>query len=94
MPYDAHLGMRYERTDVTSTASAPGYSRVEWSEDTSTAVTGVTGVETLSQEADYSQFLPSFNFNISVTDDVILRAAVGKTISRAGYGELQGCKNH
>ena len=34
MPYDAHLGMRYERTDVTSTASAPGYSRVEWSEDT------------------------------------------------------------
>ncbi len=90
MPYDAHLGMRYERTDVTSTASAPGYSRVEWSEDTSTAVTGVTEVETLSQEADYSKFLPSFNFNISVTDDVILRAAVGKTISRAGYGELQG----
>lgn len=90
MPFSAYLGLRYETTDVVSRASAPGYSSVEWSEDTSTSVTGVTGIETLSQSADYSQFLPSLNINLEVTDDVTLRAAASKTISRADYQSLQG----
>jgi TonB-dependent receptor len=90
MPFSAYLGMRYETTDVNSRASAPGYSAVEWSEDTSTSVTGVTGIETLSQSADYSQFLPNLNINLEVTDDVVIRGALSKTISRADYGSLQG----
>lgn len=90
MPFSAYLGLRHETTDVDSQASAPGYNSVIWSEDTSTSVTGVTGIETLSQSADYSQLLPSLNVNLEVTDDVTVRAAAGKTISRAGYGSLQG----
>lgn len=90
MLFSANLGLRYETTDVYSRASAPGYSAVEWSEETSTSVTGVTGIETLSQSADYSQFLPNLNVNVDVTDDVVLRAAFSKTISRADYGSLQG----
>lgn len=90
MFYHLQLGLRYEKTDVFSTASAPGYSRVEWNEDTATSVTGQTDIQLLSQEADYSQVLPSLNFKLDVTDDIVVRAAVGKTISRAGYGSLQG----
>jgi TonB-dependent receptor len=90
MPFSAYFGVRHEKTDVDSRASAPGYSSVEWSEDTSTSVTGVTGIESLSQSADYSQTLPSLNVNLELTDDITLRAAAGKTISRAGYGNLQG----
>ncbi|WP_440874135.1 TonB-dependent receptor [Thalassotalea sp. PLHSN55] len=90
MPLSVHLGLRYEDTDVTSTASAPGYSRVEWNEDTSTSVTGVTGIETLRQTASYDQFLPSLNVNLEATDDIIVRFAAGKTISRAHYNDLQG----
>ena len=90
MPFSANLGLRYETTDVNSRASAPGYNAVAWSEDTSTSVTGVTGIETLSQSADYSQFLPNLNVNLEVTDDVVLRGALSKTISRADYGSLQG----
>jgi TonB-dependent receptor len=90
MPFSAYLGLRYEQTDVHSRASAPGYSAVEWSEDTATSVTGVTGIETLSQSADYDQFLPNLNINLEVTDDIVLRAAFSKTISRADYGSLQG----
>ncbi|XQW86946.1 TonB-dependent receptor [Thalassotalea piscium] len=90
MPFSAYLGLRHESTDVDSKASAPGYSRVEWNEDTSTSVTGVTGIETLNQSADYSILLPSLNVNLELTDDITLRAAVGKTISRASYGQLQG----
>ncbi|MFS1422955.1 TonB-dependent receptor [Shewanella sp. 10N.286.48.B5] len=90
MPYSVHVGLRYEQTDVVSTASAPGYSRVEWNEDTSTSITGQTGIETLKQSADYDIFLPNINFNLDVTEDVRVRAAVGKTISRAGYNSLLG----
>ena len=90
MFFDLQIGLRYEKTDVFSKATAPGYSRVEWNEDTATSVTGVTGIETLSQSADYSQFLPNINFNIEVVEDVMIRAAASKTISRAGYGQLQG----
>ena len=90
MPFALHVGLRHETTDVYSSASAPGYSSVIWSEDTSTSVTGVTGIETLSQTADYDYLLPSLNFNIEVTEDIVLRAAASKTISRADYGSLQG----
>jgi TonB-dependent receptor len=90
MPFTANLGFRNESTDVNSRASAAGYSSVAWSEDTSTAVTGVTGIETLNQSADYNIFLPNLNLSLEVTDDVVLRAGLSKTISRADYGSLQG----
>lgn len=90
MYYDLQVGLRYEKTDVFSKATASGYSRVEWSEESATAVTGVTGIETLSQSADYSQLLPNINFNIEVVENVIIRAAASKTISRAGFDQLQG----
>ncbi|MCI2283532.1 TonB-dependent receptor [Colwellia sp. MSW7] len=90
MPFSAFFGLRYETTDVDSKASAPGYSSIEWNEDTATSVTGVTGIESLHQSADYSQLLPSISVNLELTDDIVLRAAAGKTISRASYNQLQG----
>ncbi len=89
-PYSMHLGLRHETTDVFSSASASGYSSVVWTEGTATALTGVTDIETLSQSADYSVFLPNFNFNIEATDDVTVRTAISKTISRASYLDLLG----
>lgn len=90
MFFHLQAGLRYETTDVFSKASAPGYSRVEWNEDTSTSVTGLTGIETLSQSADYGLLLPNISFNIEVIDDLFVRTAASKTISRAGYGALLG----
>ena len=90
MFFDLQVGIRYEKTDVYSQASAPGYSRIEWNEETATSVTGLTGIETLSQSADYDQILPNINFNIEVVEDVMVRAAASKTISRAGYSALLG----
>ncbi len=90
MPFSAYLGLRHEKTKVDSKATAPGYSSVIWSEATSTAVTGVTGIETQVKKADYSQVLPTLNINLEVTDDITLRTALSKTISRASYNSLQG----
>jgi len=90
MPFSASLGLRYEQTDVDSEAAIVGYSAVEWSEDTSTSIVGATPAETQKEVADYSQFLPSLSLSLEVTDDIILRAAASKTISRADYASLQG----
>lgn len=90
MPFSAYLGLRHEKTKVDSRATAPGYSSVIWSEATSTAVTGVTGIETQVKSADYSYVLPTLNINLDLTDDITLRTALSKTISRASYNSLQG----
>ncbi|WP_441002430.1 TonB-dependent receptor [Pseudocolwellia agarivorans] len=90
MPFSAYLGLRHEKTKVDSRATAPGYSSVIWSEATSTAVTGVTGIQTQVKGAEYSQILPTLNINLEVTDDITVRTALSKTISRASYGNLQG----
>jgi TonB-dependent receptor len=90
MPFDAALGLRHETTDVYSAASVAGYSTVVWREGTAAAVEGQTSPETQYKTASYSQFLPNINFNLNVRDDVIVRAAASKTISRASYNDLLG----
>ena len=91
MPYDVHVGVRYEDTEVNSTARAPSYNNVIWNQGTgSTVEQAPTGTDTLAQSATYDLYLPSFNFNLEVTDDVVVRTAIGKSISRAGYNDLQG----
>ncbi len=90
MPYDVHLGVRYEETDISATSAVPTYNGAQWEGDTE-IVLQATGVrEFLSQEGSYDHFLPSINFNIEVTDDVVLRAAYSETIGRPGYGNLKG----
>jgi iron complex outermembrane receptor protein len=43
-----------------------------------------------SVETDYLKFLPSFNIAYEFEEDVILRGAVAKVISRPRYGDLAG----
>ena len=90
-PVGACVGMKGSRVQaVVQELQGEKIDIIPWSEDTATSVTGVTGIETLSQSADYDQFLPNLNINLEVTDDIVLRAAFSKTISRADYGSLQG----
>ncbi|MDQ2075956.1 TonB-dependent receptor [Marinimicrobium sp. ABcell2] len=88
--YDFHAGLRYETTDVYSSSSAANYTDVVWTEATQAALDGDGSTTTLEQSASYSNVLPSVNFNLDVSDDVILRLAAGKTIARHGFGSLRG----
>lgn len=92
-PYDVHVGLRYEQTDIYSYASTPTYSSVVWTEATQAALNGDGSFVILDQSDDYSQFLPSINANISPSDDFKIRAAIGKTISRPAYTDLLGGVN-
>ena len=89
-PYDLHLGLRHESTDIYSSAAAPAYTDVVWTEATQASLDGDGSFVTFDGEGDYSVILPSLNFNISPSDDFKIRTAIGKTISRAAYTDLLG----
>src|SRR6185503_18288670 len=91
LPMHAALGLRYEETDVTSSALVPTPVRIDWvanNEFSVVAPPGSSGFTTL--EGSYDYVLPSFDFDIEVIDDVKLRASYGVTIGRPGWGDIQG----
>ncbi len=89
-PYDVHLGIRYESTDVTSTSAVASYNGAKWTADTEIPLIATGKREYQTQQGDYDYVLPNFNFNIEVVDDVMLRAAYSETIGRPDYVSIQG----
>ncbi len=88
-PVDLRLGLRYEETDVTSDALAPSFTTLIWTagnelalaQDGSTFTTG-TG--------NYDFVLPNFDFGIDLTDSVVARFSMSKTLTRPNYDRIQG----
>ena len=90
LPFNARAGVRYEETEVTSYSIIPTYEGISWSggnefvvlQGEVTRSTGLTG--------SYDHVLPSIDFDIELTDDIVFRAAYSQTIARAGFGSLKG----
>ncbi|WP_016956374.1 TonB-dependent receptor [Catenovulum agarivorans] len=90
MPANLSTGLRIETTDVFSTARFPDYEALVWTADNEFfAVDNGTKIET-SLEGDYSHWLPSLDFDIELTDDLVLRASYSKTITRPKFNDIQG----
>jgi TonB-dependent receptor len=81
-------GVRYEQTDVTANTSLSVPSEIVWTADNDFAQTVPPGTQPLSDDADYSNTLPSLDFNVELLDNVVARASWSKTIARADYGQL------
>jgi TonB-dependent receptor len=89
LPMHTAFGVRYETTDVVSTALVPtatGISMVSANEfpvsfgaPTFTTLTG-----------SYKHFLPSIDFDVDVRSDMKVRASYGETIGRPRYDQISG----
>jgi TonB-dependent receptor len=91
MPIHAALGVRYEQTDVTSSALVPLPSGISWASDNELNVVTPQGASTTTTlEGDYDYVLPNFDFDVGVMDNLKFRASWGKTIGRPGWGDIQG----
>jgi TonB-dependent receptor len=89
MPQHTSLGLRYEKTDVTSSAqvlSATGISMVSANEFS--LATGGSTFTTLN--GSYNNLLPSLDYDIDLRPDLKLRASYGETIGRPRYDQIQG----
>ncbi|MDJ0910006.1 MAG: TonB-dependent receptor [Woeseiaceae bacterium] len=89
MPVDMRLGLRYEQTDVLSTALSPNYTTLRWSAPNELALVS-DGNTFTSLGGDYDATLPNFDFAIDLTDSVIARFSWSKTLTRPTYDRIQG----
>ena len=89
MPMHTSLGMRYEKTDVVSSALVPTATGISWQANNEYSVIfGAPGYTTL--EGSYSYLLPSLDFDVDISKDLKFRASYGETIGRPGWGDIQG----
>ncbi len=89
MPLSVAVGVRYEETDVTSSALVPVATGISWgSANELSIIRGAQGFTTLTGSYDY--ILPNLDMALQMTDDVVLRGSYGETIGRPGWGDIQG----
>ena len=88
-PAHIALGVRYEQTDVTSSALVPVATGITWNSANEFSIIK-SGTDFTTLKGDYDYFLPSLDFDVEVVDNVVVRASYSETIGRPGWGDIQG----
>ncbi|KAF1726025.1 TonB-dependent receptor [Pseudoxanthomonas japonensis] len=89
IPVDLSVGVRYEKTEVTSSAQVVTPTLVEWNAPNELrTVDGDKAFTTLT--GDYAYWLPSIDSKFQLTDEMVLRASYGHSIGRPGWRDIQG----
>lgn len=88
MPVTAVAGVRYEKTNVTSTSLISVPQSINWVADNDFTTILSATVLPVTQKGSYSLFLPSLDVSVEPIDDVILRASASRTAARTGYSDL------
>jgi len=89
IPVTMALGLRYEETDVTSSALVPTATEILWVSANEFSVQ-FADPDFTSLDGDYDYVLPSIDFSADLRDDMIVRASYSETIGRPGWGDIQG----
>lgn len=85
---DVLAGLRYERTDQTSSSETPPLSHYIWSSDNDfTPVSAPAGTPTVDGQT-YDVLLPSLDVSVNLMDDLIGRVSYSETIARPGLSSL------
>jgi TonB-dependent receptor len=93
MPVDINLGVRYEETDVTSDVIQRVEDIVVWSNPTEWQLRyEAGGAQPVNFEGEHDVTLPSIDIKVEVTDEIIARMSMGKSITRAPLGNLVGVR--
>ncbi len=89
-PANLRMGLRYEKTKITSSALVPVPTGTVWVADNEIGLkfSGQAGFSTL--KGDYENWLPAFDFDFTPVSDVKLRASYSHTITRPDYAAMQG----
>ncbi|NNG24163.1 TonB-dependent receptor [Massilia sp. ML15P13] len=89
LPIHTSFGVRYEKTDVTSTALVPIATSITWVSQNEFPVTfGEPNFTTLTGK--YHHVLPNFDADIDLRSDMKGRFSYGESIGRPRYDQLTG----
>jgi TonB-dependent receptor len=88
-PMHTAIGVRYEKTDVTSTALVPAATSISWGSQNEFSVNmGAPTFTTLTGK--YHNLLPSVDWDMDLREDMKVRASYGETIGRPRYDQIAG----
>ena len=90
MPATLVAGVRYEKTDVESKALVPIPVGTQWVANNEYGLIFSTDQDFTELTGKYEYWLPSADFSLNLTDNLIARLSYGKTITRPGYDQIQG----
>ncbi len=93
MASNAVLGLRHESTDLTSVAVMTLPVNLNWTGDNDWALVVSPQKQNYTVTNSYDNLLPSFDFDIGVTDDVKVRLSLSETIARPAYNHLSAATN-
>ena len=81
MPINMRAGVRYEETEVASAGVVPRYTGVTWTKAANEFMISATEPQNVDDVGAYDLLLPNFDIDVSVTDEVVLRGSVSKTVT-------------
>lgn len=84
------LGLRYERTKISSSALVPIPTGVVWVADNEMSLVGGNTSDFTTLRGEYDNWLPAVDFDIAPTSNTRLRASYSHTITRPDYASMQG----
>ncbi|MBL0768635.1 TonB-dependent receptor [Sphingopyxis sp. XHP0097] len=84
------LGLRYEKTKVTSRALAEIPTGTIWVAQNEISLVKTPGTDFTTLKGEYENWLPAIDFDLSPFENVKLRASYSHTITRPDYASMQG----
>ena len=90
MNSNLRLGLRYEKTDVSSSSLTPVPLWIDWVAANEYFITYSDEQDFTTQQGDYDNWLPNIDWSVSVRDDLIVRASYSQTIGRQAWDDIQG----
>ncbi len=83
-----NFGVRVVKTDVTSVGYRSAFNILTDPTTLELSLQTTGDLETIVAKHDYTEVLPSINFVMDLSDDLVLRAGIFKGISRADPGDM------
>ncbi|NZA28672.1 TonB-dependent receptor [Luteimonas sp. SJ-92] len=89
-PVHVAAGVRYEETEVESSALVRVGTAISWDAANELYVIYDDERDFVDGEGKYDHFLPSLDIRVDLSEDMLLRASYGQTIGRPGWQQIQG----
>jgi len=83
-----NLGLRYEKTDVDSSAFQAVPNNILWTADNDFLLEYNPENEDVTGSGSYKHWLPNVDLKFDLTDDFVARTSWSKTIGRAPFNQL------
>lgn len=90
LPWALNAGFRYSQTDAVLSGEQQTLLDLEVIPEDETMLRAVFADDgqPITADSDYSEFLPDVNFRLDIAEDMIIRAAFSKTLTRPTMGDL------